>query len=114
MERSTESPRDKPCMQVVVFDNQTRNPVLLAVGGVEGRDRCIYGENKFEVKILEGNKIRLPLRFNMNSNSRQIVSDKESDCRNSSWLRKGLIVEVKGNCRRQVLCASCIDFYFYR
>ena len=114
MERSTESLRDKPCMQVVVFDNQTRNPVLLAVGGVEGRDRRIYGENKFEVKILEGNKIRLPLRFNMNSNSKQIVSDKESDCWNSSWLRKGLIVEVKGNCRRQVLCASCIDFYFYR
>lgn len=86
-----------PHTQVVVLDNQVGNSVLMAMNGVEGKDWCINGKNKFEAKILQGNKLIYPLRFNLSS--KQFVYGKECDCRN---LRKGLIVEVKENWRRRV------------
>ena len=101
-ESLTKSPRDNPHMQVVVFDSQTGNSAPTAVGGVERRDRRINGEKQPEAKIPQGNRLRFPLRFNTISNSKQIASGTERDRRNYSWLRKGLIVEVKENCRRRV------------
>nr|POE95078.1 hypothetical protein CFP56_15140 [Quercus suber] len=89
-------------MQVVVSDSQTGNFAPTAVGGMEGRDRRINGEKQLEAKIPQGNKLRFPLWFNTILNSKQIASGTERDRRNYSWLRKGLIVEVKENCRRRV------------
>ena len=48
-----EPPRDKSCTQVVVFEALAENAILTAMGGVEGRDRGINGENKFKEKISE-------------------------------------------------------------
>ena len=45
------------------------------MGGVEGRDRDTKWNNKFEVKIQEGNKHKFPLRFNLNS--KNVVAGKE-------------------------------------
>ena len=37
------------------------------MGGVKGRDGGINGKNNIKVKILEGNNLRFPLKFNSNS-----------------------------------------------
>ena len=47
-----EPPRDKSCTQVV-FEALVENAIPIAMGGVEGRDRGINGENKFKEKISE-------------------------------------------------------------
>ena len=95
-----ESPRDKPCTQVVVFEAQAGKSSLTAVGGVAGRVCDINGDNKFEAKVQEGNKQRFPLRFNLNS--KNVAVGKERDIRRSRWLGKGLIVEVNENGKRWV------------
>ena len=89
VKKSMEFPRANPCTQVVVFDKQTRKFVSITVGGVEGRDQYINGVINAEAKILLGNNFRFPLRFN--SSSKNFAFGQECKCRNSSWLRKGLI-----------------------
>ena len=75
VEKKVDPPRDKNCTQVVVFEAQVGKSSLTVVGGVEGRDRDTKWNNKFEVKIQEGNKHKFPLRFNLNS--KNVVVGKE-------------------------------------
>lgn len=56
VEKKVDPPRDKNCTQVVVFKSLAGKSSLIVVGGVEGRDRDTKWNNKFEVKIQEGNK----------------------------------------------------------
>lgn len=98
MEKRDEVPTTKPCTHVVVFENKIGDLVTMAAGGVERRDICIKGENNFKARIPQENKLRYPLRF---TNSKVFDAGKECDFRNPGWLRKGLIVEVKEEGRRQ-------------
>ena len=79
-----EPPRDKSCTQVVVFEALAENAILTAMGGVEGRDCGINGENKFKEKILERNNLNI-------LNSKDVDFGKERQIRRSRWLG---IVEV--------------------
>ena len=62
-----ESSSGEKSTQVVIFEDQAGKSFSSTVGGVERREHGINGENKIEVKFLEGNKVRFPLRFNLNS-----------------------------------------------
>ena len=66
------------------------------MGGVEGRDGGINGKNNIKVKILEGNNLRFPLKFN--SNSKTFDFGKVHDIRKSRCF--GLIVDVNEDGKR--------------
>lgn len=68
------------------------------MGGIEGRGGGINGKNNIEVKILEGNNLRFPLKFN--SNSKTFDFGKVRDIRKSCWLGKGLVVDVNEDGKR--------------
>ena len=74
------------------------------MGGVEGRDDGINGKNNIKVKILEGNNLRFPLKFN--SNSKTFDFGKVHDIRKSRWLGKGLIVDVNEDGKRWCILGS--------
>lgn len=94
-----EPPRDKSCTQVVVFEALAENAILTAMGGVEGRDCGINGENKFKEKILERNNLNI-------LNSKDVDFGKERQIRRSRWLG---IVEVNDFGKRRVSwdCCKC-------
>jgi len=73
--------------------------ISIAVGGMEGSDRGINGETKIKEKIPEQNKSRFPLN---NLNLKDVDSGRERQVRRSSWLGKGLIVEVNEFGKRRV------------
>ena len=89
--------RDEAGIQVVAFEVPTDNAIPIAMGGVEGSHYGINGDTKLKEKILEQNKFRLN-SFNL----KDVDSGRECQIRRSSWLRKGLIVEVNEFGKRQV------------
>ena len=62
------------------------------MGGGEGGEGGINGKNIIEEKILKGNKLNIPLKFN--SNLKIVDFGKLRDNRKSHWLGRGLIVVV--------------------
>ena len=82
---------------MVAFEVSADNAILIAVGGVEGSHRGINGDAKFKEKIPKQNKFKLN-----NLNLKDIDSGREHQIRRSSWLGKGLIVEVNEFGKRRV------------
>lgn len=74
------------------------------MGGVEGRDGGINGKNNIKAKIPEGNNLRFPLEFNLNSKTFDF--GKVHDIGKSRWLGKGLIVDVNEDGKRQGILGS--------
>ena len=66
------------------------------MGGVKGRDGGINGKNNIKAKILEGNNLRFPLKFNLNSKTFDF--GKVHDIRKSRCF--GLIVDVNEDGKR--------------
>ena len=91
--------REEFCNQVVVIEFPVENTIPIAMAGVEGRDRGINGETKIKDKIPEQNKFRFSLN---NLNLKVVDSGRESQVRRSSWLGKGLTVEVNEFGKRRV------------
>nr|POE98526.1 dexh-box atp-dependent rna helicase dexh7, chloroplastic [Quercus suber] len=90
-------PRDEAGIQVVALEVPSDNAIPIAVGGGEGSHRGINADAKFEEKIQEQNKFRLK-----NLNSKDVDSGRERHIRRSSWLRKGLTVEINEFGKRRV------------
>ena len=67
VEKILEHPRDNSHTQVVLYETQAGNFSQAAMGGGEGGEGSINGKNNIEEKILEGNKLNIPLNFNSNS-----------------------------------------------
>lgn len=84
---------------MVALEVLAENAIPIAVGGVEGRDCGINRETKIKEKIPKQNKFRFPLN---NLNLKDIDSRRECQVRRSSWLGKGLIVEVNKFGKRRV------------
>ena len=99
VENTSLPPRDESWKQVVAFEVPADNAIPIAVGGVKGCDRGINGETKIKEIIPEQNKFRFPLN---NLNLKDVDFGKECQVRRSSWLGKGLIVEVNEFGKRQV------------
>nr|POE52990.1 hypothetical protein CFP56_06852 [Quercus suber] len=89
VENTSLPPRDEARIQVVAFEVPSDNAISIVVGGVEGSHRGINADAKFKEKIQKQNNFRLN-----NLNLKDADSGRESQIRRSSWLRKGLIVEV--------------------
>uniref|UniRef100_A0A7N2L369 Uncharacterized protein n=1 Tax=Quercus lobata TaxID=97700 RepID=A0A7N2L369_QUELO len=83
-----ESSSGEKSTQVVVFEDQAGKSFSSTMGGVERREHGINGENKIEAKFLEGNRVRFPLSFNLNS--KDVDTGKEREIR--SWLGKDVSV----------------------
>nr|POF10961.1 hypothetical protein CFP56_77417 [Quercus suber] len=90
-------PRDEAGIQVVALEVPLDNAIPIAVGGGEGSHRGINADAKFEEKIQEQNKFRLK-----NLNLKDVDSGMERHIRRSSWLRKGLTVEINEFGKRRV------------
>nr|POE83529.1 hypothetical protein CFP56_48262 [Quercus suber] len=90
-------PRDEAGIQVVALEVPSDNAIPIAVGGGEGSHRGINADAKFEEKIQEQNKFRLK-----NLNLKDVDSGRERLIRRSSWLRKGLTVEINEFGKRRV------------
>ena len=84
---------------MVAVEAPAVNDILIVVGGVDGSGRGINGETKIKEKIPEQIKFRFPLN---NLNLKDIDSGREHQVRRSSWLRKGVIVEINEFGKRQV------------
>lgn len=101
VENILEHPRDNSRTQEVVYETQAGSLPLAAVGGGgEGGGGGINDKAIFEEKILEGNKLNIPLKFNSNSNF--VEFGKLHDNRKSRWLGRGLIVDVNEFGKRRV------------
>ena len=70
------------------------------MGGGEGEEGGIDGKNIIKEKILKGNNLNIPLKFNLNSNI--VEFGKLHDNRKSRWLGRGLIMEVNEFGKRRV------------
>ena len=70
------------------------------MGGGEGGEGGINDKNKFEEKILEGNKFTISLKPNLNSNMAEF--GKLRDKRKAHWLGRGLTVNVIDYGKRRV------------
>ena len=90
-------PRDEAGIQVVAIEVPADNTIPIATGGVEGSHRGINGDTKIKEKIPEQNKLRLN-----NLNLKDVNSGREHQIRRSSWLGKGLSVEVNEFGKRRV------------
>ena len=95
-------PRDEAGIQVVAFEVLVDKTIPIAVGGVEGSHRGINGDTKNKEKIPEQNKFRLN-----NLNLKDVDFGREHQIRRSSWLGKGLIVEVNEFGKRWVSWQHC-------
>nr|POF24589.1 hypothetical protein CFP56_77653 [Quercus suber] len=73
---------------------------LVAVDGWDGGEGGINGRYKFKEKISGGNKFKIPLKTNLNSN--MVEFGKLSDRRKARWLGRGLIVYVDDYGKRRV------------
>nr|POE68099.1 hypothetical protein CFP56_19753 [Quercus suber] len=97
VENTTPPPRDIAGNQVVALEVPTNIAIPIAMGGVEGSHRDTNGVAKSKEKIPEQNKFKL---HNLNLND--VGSGREHQIRRSSWLGKGLIVEVNEFGKRRV------------
>ncbi|XP_065616425.1 uncharacterized protein LOC112009713 [Quercus suber] len=95
-----EIPCDNSQAQVVVSEIQVGSFPQVAVDGGEGGEGGINGRNKFKEKISGGNKFKIPLKTNLNSN--MVEFGKLSDRRKARWLGRGLIVYVDDYGKRRV------------
>ena len=84
----------------VVSGRPVVNSCLLAFGGGAVKPRSINKDINLGEKILAGNKLRFPLRFN--SNSKEAVYVIGSDLRTACWTGKGLTMEIDEKGKRRV------------
>ena len=102
VESTMPPPRDEAGIQVVAFEILVDKTIPIAVGGVEGSHRGNNGDTKNKEKIPEQNKFRLN-----NLNLKDVDFGRERQIRRSSWLGKGLIVEVNEFGKRWVSWQHC-------
>ena len=92
MKNIMEISSDNSRTHVVVFETQAESFPQSVVGSGEGGEGGINGKNKIEEKILKGNNLNIPLKFNLNS--KIVKFGKLRDSRKARWLGRALIVNV--------------------
>ena len=100
MKNIMEISSDNSRTHVVVFETQAESFPQSVVGSGEGGEGGINGKNKIEEKILKGNNLNIPLKFNLNS--KIVKFGKLRDSRKARWLGRGLIVNVNEFGKRRV------------